>query len=53
LNSIESLPVSSTEAVKAMDSRQKLMYFPRAKLYESGGDVVDNEIDKMREVILN
>jgi hypothetical protein len=28
------------------------MVFPSAKLYEEGGDTIDNEIDKMREAIL-
>ena len=45
--------ISSDMAIKAMDLRQKHMRFPRAKLYEEGGDVIDNEIDKIRDAILN
>jgi hypothetical protein len=36
-----------------MDFRQKEMVFPYAKLYESGGQQVEDEIDKIREAILN
>lgn len=36
-----------------MDLRQKYMRFPRAKLYEEGGDVIDHEIDRIRDAILS
>ena len=45
--------VTSDMAIKAMDLRQKHMRFPRAKLYEEGGDVIDNEIDKIRDALIN
>ena len=44
--------MNSADAIVAMDNRQRNMVFQRAKLYEEGGDTIDNEIDKMREAIL-
>jgi len=52
VGNIDSLGITSSDAIKAMDNRQRNMQFPRAKLYEEGGDTIDNEIDKMREAIL-
>lgn len=48
----EAFSVTSADAITAMDYRQRNMVFPSAKLYEEGGDTIDNEIDKMREAIL-
>lgn len=35
-----------------MENRQNNMHFPNAKLYQSGGESIDNQIDKMREALL-
>lgn len=35
-----------------MDYRQANMLFPKAKLYQEGGDNIDDEIDIMKNAIL-
>ena len=46
------LKINSKDAIKAMDYRQANMIFPKAKLFQEGGDNIDDDIDRMRQAIL-
>lgn len=47
------IQITSKDAIKAMDYRQKNMFFPRAKLIEEGGDNIDDDLDVMRASLLS
>ena len=49
---IKTVKITSNDAIKAMDYRQLNMVFPKAKLVQEGGDNIDEDIDMMKEAIL-
>jgi hypothetical protein len=53
LGSGEEISISSESAIDAMDYRQQVLCFPKAKLMQHGHDRIDEYVDKMKNGILN
>jgi hypothetical protein len=50
---LDNIPISSEEALLAMDTRQKYMVFKKAKLIQIGAENIDEWIELIKNDILS
>jgi hypothetical protein len=47
------MSVNPGDAIKAMDLRQQVMVFPKAKFIQNGYERIDDHVDLMRNAVCN